>query len=676
MSFTLGIIFLVGGSIFLVSTYEGWQEVLHTFERESRQIAAMLSGDTANALYRLDVRALRQHLEQARVNPNITHIYVTDVEGVVLADGTRENAQGHQRLTDTFSLDVLQTDDWISRLEDGLLKVGGPTRLADGSRIGHLLVGFALKGVYHSVYERVRTSLYLTIVCLGIGATMAIIFATNLSRPIAAIVRASQQIGAGKLETRVLLKRHDELGRLADAMNQMAENLSDKTVSKRFVDNIIQSMADMLIVLNVDWTIRLANDTAVSILGYAHDELIGKPFRDICREAGCSGRTATAAGQETGRAGSVEKTYSARDGRAIPVSFSCSSLYGDDGTVQGSVCIAQDITERKRAEEALRENEAWLRLLTKQMPAVLWTTDTDLRLTASLGTGLACVNLPWHPEKGQRLVEVLQDSTDEAVIVAHRRALSGEAVTQEVQYKGRTFHAQIEPLRDAADGLIGTIGVALDITERRRQEQERQKITYEIHDGIAQLLVSAQQHLDTFEALWQRNETLAQPQLEKGLDRLNRAIVEARRLMAQLHMALETQDLILAVRRYLEELGRRAGWEVEFVEDVDRLVLPPDKEAAIFRIIREALTNAWKHASTPKIYVEFKVDGGPDRTLSILIRDWGRGFQPEGIPPGAQGLGLLGMHERAQRLGGACIIESLPGQGTTVRTRVPLNRES
>jgi signal transduction histidine kinase len=126
------------------------------------------------------------------------------------------------------------------------------------------------------------------------------------------------------------------------------------------------------------------------------------------------------------------------------------------------------------------------------------------------------------------------------------------------------------------------------------------------------------------------------------------------------------------MQHYLEELAQEAGWEVEFIADTGGLSLPPDKETAIFRIFQEALTNARKHASTPKISVALTRAGLPSNILSLVIKDWGKGFEPNYGPSSLYRYGLLGMRERARMLGGTCIIESHSGQGTTVVVRLPL----
>ncbi|MBI4637862.1 MAG: PAS domain S-box protein [Candidatus Rokubacteria bacterium] len=126
----------------------------------------------------------------------------------------------------------------------------------------------------------------------------------------------------------------------------------------------------------------------------------------------------------------------------------------------------------KRMLAALRLGETRLRLLVEQLPVVLWTTDRDLRFTSSLGAGLTALGLRSNETVGMSLFEYLETSdADSPAIVAHRRALQGESTTYEHDSLGRVFQVYVEPLRGEDDDAIeGVIGVALDITERKRAE--------------------------------------------------------------------------------------------------------------------------------------------------------------------------------------------------------------
>ncbi len=202
------------------------------------------------------------------------------------------------------------------------------------------------------------------------------------------------------------------------------------------------------------------------------------------------------------------------------------------------------------------------------------------------------------------------------------------------------------------------------------REDERRRIAYDLHDGIAQLVVSAKQHVDTCGDLWESDSPRAAQELAKGLDRLQRAIAETRRvLMALRPSAVDSIGLVAAVRNSLEEAAQEAGWSVGFTENLRGIPLSPAVETAVFRIVQEALANASRHAATARLDIDLQREAG---WLTLDVRDHGVGFAAASDQAAGRGLGLVSMRERARLLGGSCTVESQPARGTRIRVRLPL----
>lgn len=340
--------------------------------------------------------------------------------------------------------------------------------------------------------------------------------------------------------------------------------------------------------------------------------------------------------------------------------------------------LLQEVAERRQVEKELTDSETRYRTLVEASAQGIYIYQEGTIRFANRALGRL-----FGYESAEALigedVERLYSPYEEARLTAYNAAaLAGHVEPRRYEWHGvhqdgAVLWLESLPLRITWDGSPALMVTVLDITERRGKEQERRKIAYDIHDGIAQLMVGAQHHLEAFDYLWRDDASLAENQLSRGRTKLRQAIVETRRLMTQLRpVSLETLGLIPAVQQYLNELGKDAGWEIDYHAEVAALNLPPDGETALFRILQEALTNAWKHAQTSMVRLSLHTEGEKDDLLVVYVQDWGVGFEPAGVQSDAQGIGLMGMRERARLLGGMCSIESRPGRGTTVRLRIPM----
>jgi hypothetical protein len=147
-----------------------------------------------------------------------------------------------------------------------------------------------------------------------------------------------------------------------------------------------------------------------------------------------------------------------------------------DATVGEILEAVNGLLLRSRTEDSSRaaEYETRLRVLTEQMPAILWSTDTELRVVSSTGGGRKNL-IPQPPTfMAGALREIVgTDDPTSPPIAAHIRALQGTSAVYEYEWRERCFTVHIEPLRHADGTIVGTVGAALDITDRTRAEKER-----------------------------------------------------------------------------------------------------------------------------------------------------------------------------------------------------------
>src|SRR5262245_1662806 len=202
------------------------------------------------------------------------------------------------------------------------------------------------------------------------------------------------------------------------------------------------------------------------------------------------------------------------------------------------------------------------------------------------------------------------------------------------------------------------------------QEEERRRIAYDLHDGIAQLIVSAKQHVETGRDLAEPVPERAARELARASERLQGAIVETRRVLAALRpSAVHSLGLAAAVRRPLEDAAPDAGWSTRFRDGLGEVRLPPAVETAVFRIVQETLANAARHARSATVEIDLALR---EEWLRVQVRDDGVGLLAGGAPGASRGLGLAGMRERARLLGGSCSIASAQGGGTCVTVELPV----
>jgi signal transduction histidine kinase len=203
-------------------------------------------------------------------------------------------------------------------------------------------------------------------------------------------------------------------------------------------------------------------------------------------------------------------------------------------------------------------------------------------------------------------------------------------------------------------------------------EEERRRVAYDIHDGLAQLAVASQQALEQYRES-ARPRAAQRASLERALSLSRDTVREARHLIAGLR-PVELDDLGLARAIDLEaELLREQGSTVVFEENLRAKRVPPALEIGLFRIAQEALRNIRKHANPSNVAVSLRL--AKDR-VRLLVEDDGPGFdtdRPAGGRSRGERVGLHGMRDRAQELSAVLSISSEPGHGTKVVVDAPLD---
>jgi PAS domain S-box-containing protein len=361
--------------------------------------------------------------------------------------------------------------------------------------------------------------------------------------------------------------------------------------------------------------------------------------------------------------------------------------------------IAQDITERKRAEEALRESEGKLKEAERLANIGYWEFDVvadriagseeacrifqcqgaDLALSKARLRGLI------HPDDRPFQQESLTAALE------GRRPYDCEYRIARPDGEVRFVRSCGEVVRDESGRPLRMFGAVQDITERKRaeeairetrdhlqqlsrrlldvQEEERLHLARELHDEFGQLLATITVHVHAAKGL---AGEAAYASLDECLALLRDAGEQVRSLALELRPTmLETSGLDAALRWLVEQHRERTGIAVEIVGYANGV--SGDVAIACFRVAQEALTNVVRHARAQHVWIELSKS---ESTMDLIVRDDGVGFDVtttrERVADG-ECLGLLGMNERVQILGGSLEVDSQPGNGTRIRAAFPLD---
>jgi len=553
-----------------------------TLESELRKRGMALAVDlakfTARPLLANDLPTLRRFVIHSMEQDNVRYVFVLDPQGkVIMHSDLAEVGKIYQDDVNVAAVNSTASDrSHLSRQGELHCDLFTPILISD-MRLGTVRLGYSYAAVEKEIAKARQQILIIGLVTTVVGGVAAYLLATFISSPVKRITAATREVAAGNLDTLLEIERRDEIGDLANSFNKMTEDLRRTTISKDYVDNIIGSMNDTLVVVDLEAKITNVNRATCELLGYEEDELIGKDINlivpqeeEIFKSRGF---------QRLLRQASVvnhELDYLARSGKPIPVLFSAAVLKNKEEGVVGAVGIARDITERRLAEEALRKSERELRFLSSQL-------------------------LVAQEKERRRLSIELHDELGQALMV--------------LKLKLRSIREGLQPeqtgLQAACDGLLGYIN---DVSENVR------RLSRDLSPSILEDL---------------------------GLSAAIRWLVEKSCKHSNLESSLEMTEL--------EDLFTR------------------EKQITVYRIVQECLTNVAKHAQATHVSVTIRKQ---DDLFFFRVEDNGKGFDVKevlGKDPRTKGLGLAAMYERTRMLKGSLDIWSQEGAGTKITFTVPLD---
>jgi PAS domain S-box-containing protein len=361
--------------------------------------------------------------------------------------------------------------------------------------------------------------------------------------------------------------------------------------------------------------------------------------------------------------------------------------------------IATDITDRRLAEQALREQRALLAEAQKVAGLGTWEWDPESgRVAWSEQLYRIYGETPgnFRPSFETYLERVhAQDRQNSGAMMA-RALMDGRGFTMQERIvrpggEVRYLRSHAEVARNERGKPIKVFGACLDVTEQRHsetalrqaaqdlhaltrklvqaEEAERRRIAAELHDSVGQSLSVLNINLDIILKADGLPAPLRQ-RLEDSVALVDSTLQSIESVMAELRPPLlDEYGLAAALGWHARELSRRTGVEVRLEGDAAQAGKELRIEAALslFRIAQEALNNALKHARATRVRMQLSRD---EASVALSVQDDGQGFDAAQAPLGR--LGMTTMRERAEAAGGSLKVDSVPGQGTRVTAVVPL----
>ncbi len=501
------------------------------------------------------------------------------------------------------------------------------------------------------------------------------------------------------------------------------QNASKEIARRRVVESALRKSEEryrslyhrtpaMLHSIDTEGRLVSVSDFWAQALGYEPDEVIGQPLTTFMTP-----ESRRIAEKEmfplffrTGFCKDVAYQFRTKTNETIDVVLSAIADRDEEGRLARTLAVSIDVTERKRAEEALQRTQEELSRYSKDLerqvnlrtreissilkhtPAVVYFKDINGRYLIVNSRYEELFDLRDADIRGRTDNEILPGTVakqfqegDQRVLAENRSYQVEEMIPQS---DGRHTYLSVKfPVYDEDGGIRGVGGIATDITDLKKaqnqlrrlsgsimanQEKERAAIARELHDELGQVLTALR-----LDAVWLQDKLKTGDKLITGrignmCHIIDQTINDVRTLAFHLRPGvLDDLGLVDALELYTSDFERRTG--ITCVLESATVPTPSDTVAtAAYRIAQEALTNVTRHARADHVNVCLSTESDG---LMLSVHDDGRGFDMNHLPE-FEGLGLAGMRERAALAGGKLEIHSRAGHGTLVRFRVPLIQET
>ena len=636
------LILLVGGALGLLVRYE-----LHfRFEEEVRKRGLSVARYIAEAAEIPLITENKFSLDQLvndyrKLDKDIEYIFIVAADKT-LATHTFGPAVPKQLIDLVLKAPRNQSQTVIVETNKG--RIYDISTSIQGGALGSVHIGLYEALIHRNVEGVLMRMLPFVLVILVLGIIAAIVFASAITRPVALLTDGVERLSKGELNEPIAITSYDEIGHLATAFNSMTDKLRMTTVSREYMEKLIDSMNDVLIVISPAGVIQSVNRAYCELFGVRTEAVVGHNLADFEESEAllCMASTFSHA-LEHGPIHGIESNCRTVNGDIVPMLYSLAVMKDEEGQPQAIICAAQNISSLKKIQEALQQKQAELEEVNRNLEGIV----------ASRTAELAIGNEGLRAEVAER-----QKKTEE---LRAARDLAESANRAKSEFLANMSHEMRTPLNSIIGGTEYLNSTALGA--------DQQRCLTMIHDAGDSLLVLINDLIDLSRIEAGQLEIINRPfDLQQTLERVIQMVeqdAERKKLKISLNCAPSMPLVVKGDQIRLQQvLVNLVANAVKFTEDGGSVTV----------------TTSSAPAENDQI------------ALTFVIRDTGIGIDPNKLDMifdsfsqadtsitrrfGGSGLGLAISRKLVEAMGGTIQVESMPGVGSSFSFTVPFSSTS
>jgi PAS domain S-box-containing protein len=443
--------------------------------------------------------------------------------------------------------------------------------------------------------------------------------------------------------------------------------------------SVVETQSELVCRFLPDTTLTFVNDAYCRFWNKPREQLLGRKFIELIPEAARQTVLERIVTLETG-VDSHEHAVTLPDGTVGWHHWVNCAILDSQGRRVELQGVGRDLSDRRRAEEALAQAEARNSAMLRAIPDLMFVLQRDGTYVDYHSRSETVLFVAPGQFIGRNVRDVLPAPLADTMLEALERASRGdEPAVLEYELamdEPRFFEARI--VKADGDRLLS---IVRDVTESKRasqlnrdlarrlivsQEAERQRIARELHDDVSQRIALLNIEIDQIAA--QVDEGDARARLRKLSSLAGEVASELHHLSHDLHPSkLQAIGLVAAIRSLCRDASAQRDLHVAFTHGALPASVNADVSLCLYRLVQEGLHNIARHSHTRDAQVALTCDDGH---VALSITDTGVGFDPTSVRH--SGLGLVSMRERVAVLNGELMIHSAPGKGTRIDARIPL----